>query len=149
VENAFCIFKKNMTDVSSLASWRSQTATPVRQQSWSLAQSSSCIAHSTTASDSAIGFEDGLEIAAGNADDWLYYNSQYGVLVCRYHGYAARNLATHLSNSNPSSSYMKVYTNQPSKGNNPMIPMFIGIDTHIGCDSIQSLNHSSNHSSNN
>jgi hypothetical protein len=58
-----------MTDISSLASEGSQTATPVRQRSWSLAQSSPCTAHSTTALDSAIGFEDGIEIAIGNADD--------------------------------------------------------------------------------
>jgi hypothetical protein len=85
-----------MTDVSSLASWGSQAAGPVRQRSWSLAQSSPCTAHSTTESDSAIGFEDGLEITVGNADDWLYYNSQYRVLVCRYHEYAVWNLASHL-----------------------------------------------------
>jgi hypothetical protein len=85
-----------MSDVSSLASWGSQTATPVRQRPWSLAQSSPCTAHSTTASDSAIGFEDCLEIATGNVEDWAYYDSQYRVLVCRYHGYAVRNLATHL-----------------------------------------------------
>lgn len=85
-----------MSDVSSLASWGTQTSTPVRQRSWSLAQSNSCTEHSTTASDSAIGLEDGLEIAAANADEWLYYDSHYKVLVCRYHGYAVRNLATHL-----------------------------------------------------
>lgn len=85
-----------MSDVSSLASWGTQTSTPVRQRSWSLAQSNSCTEHSATASDSAIGLEDGLEIAAANADEWLYYDSHYKVLVCRYHGYAVRNLATHL-----------------------------------------------------
>ena len=47
--------------------------------------------------DSVIGFEDGLEIAAANVDEWLYYDSHYRVLVCRYHGYAVQNLATHLS----------------------------------------------------
>lgn len=85
-----------MCDISSLASWGSQTATPVRQRSQSLVQSSPCTENSTIASDSAIGFEDGLEIAAANADEWLYYDSHYKVLVCRYHGYAVRNLATHL-----------------------------------------------------
>jgi hypothetical protein len=82
--------------MSSLASWGSQTAMPVRQRSWSLAQSSPCTAHSTTASDSAIGFEDGVKITAGNADDWLHYKSQYRVLVCRYHGYSVQTLASHL-----------------------------------------------------
>lgn len=85
-----------MCDTSSLASWGSRTGTPVRQRSQSLAQSSPCTGNSTIASDSAIGFEDGLEIAAANADEWLYYDSHYKVLVCRYHGYAVRNLATHL-----------------------------------------------------
>ena len=85
-----------MCDVSSLASWGSRTATPVRQRSESLAQSCPCTGNSTIASDSAIGFEDGLEIAIANVDEWLYYDSHYKVLVCRYHGYAVRNLATHL-----------------------------------------------------
>jgi len=85
-----------MGDVSSLGSWGSQTATPARQQSQSLAQSSRCIGNSTVASDSAIGHEDGLEIAVANAEKWLYYDSQHRVLVCRYHEYAVRNLATHL-----------------------------------------------------
>jgi len=42
------------------------------------------------------GYEDGLEIAVVNAEEWLYYDSQYRVLVCWYHGYAVRDLATHL-----------------------------------------------------
>jgi hypothetical protein len=85
-----------MCDTSSLASWGCRMGTPVRQRSQSLAQSSPCAGDSTIASDSAIGFEDGLEIAAVNVDEWLYYDSYYKVLVCRYHGYAVRNLATHL-----------------------------------------------------
>ena len=85
-----------MADASSLASWVSEVATPATQRSWSLTHGSPCTANSTFASDSAIGYEDGLEIVAGNADEWLYYDSRYRVLVCRYHGYAVRNLATHL-----------------------------------------------------
>lgn len=85
-----------MADLSSLASWGSEAATPVTQRSWSLAHSSRCTRNSTIASDSAIGFEDGLEIAATNADKWFYYDLHYRVLVCRYRGYAVRNLATHL-----------------------------------------------------
>ncbi len=85
-----------MADASSLASWVSEVATPATQRSWSLTHGSPCTANSTFASDSAIGYEDGLGIVAGNADEWLYYDSRYRVLVCRYHGYAVRNLATHL-----------------------------------------------------
>jgi hypothetical protein len=85
-----------LDDVSSLASWGPQTATPVRQRSLSLAQSRPCTGNSTIASDSAIGFEDGLESPAANAEELLYCDSQYRVLVCRYHGYAVRNMATHL-----------------------------------------------------
>ena len=85
-----------MADASSLASWVSEVATPATQRSWSLTHGSPCTANSTFASDSASGYEDGLEIVAGHADEWLYYDSRYRVLVCRYHGYAVRNLATHL-----------------------------------------------------
>lgn len=85
-----------MADVSSLASWGSEVATPVRQRSLSLAHSSPCTADSTIASDSGIGYENGLEIAARNAEEWFYYDPHYRMLVCGYHGYAVRNLATHL-----------------------------------------------------
>lgn len=64
-----------MADASSLASWVSEVATPATQRSWSLTHGSPCTANSTFASDSAIGYEDGLEIVAGNADEWLYPQS--------------------------------------------------------------------------
>lgn len=95
-QNRCFVFLERMCNVSSLASWGSQTATPVRQRSESLAQSCPSTGNSTIASDSAIGFEDGLEIAAANAEEWLYYDFHYKVLVCWYYGYAVRNLATHL-----------------------------------------------------
>lgn len=87
-------------DVSSPINWDSDSAlvavAPVRQPLQSIRQSDTPRTNSVAASDSAIGHEDGVEINAANAHEWLYYNPQYRVLVCRHHQYAVRNLATHL-----------------------------------------------------
>jgi len=37
-----------------------------------------------------------FRITIDNADDWLQYELQYKVLVCKYHRYAISNLASHL-----------------------------------------------------
>ena len=94
------LVKKNMADTISLASGSSisglEAATPVRQSSFSNIDSSPRSIGSIAVSDSAIGLEDGLEITVANAQEWLCYQPEYKVLVCRYHQCAVRNLATHL-----------------------------------------------------